>query len=214
MDLGDLEGLAESLRREAGLEDVEPGGVAKIARALWRDPDAVQLVPKHALRWTPAMLANVEGKWRVFVRRDVTPTLAGFLIGHEIGHWALRREGARFESDMEEERACDQIGAALVAPRRWYHRAIAELGRDVSALAERFGTTQSLALLRLGELTRTNLALVRPGLVRVRGQLEFVWPDENTIRGWATGRAPCGIVKTKGLDGDRRRVALVVDDVA
>lgn len=212
MDKADLEGLVDALYREAGFEPDAPQGLAKLVRSLWRDPEAVQLVPRDALRWTPAMLAPVNGRWRIFVRRGVPCETVGFLIGHELGHWALRREGARFDAEADEERAADYVGAALVATHAAFRRAVREHGTDVRALAEVFGTTESLCLLRLGETTGRDLALVRPGLVRVRGQLNFVWPDEPTIRGWATGRVPPGIAKTRGLDGDRRRVALLVDE--
>jgi hypothetical protein len=67
-------------------------------------------------------------------------------------------------------------------------------------------------VLRYGETTGRDLAVVRPGLVRVRGQLNFVWPDESTIRGWTMGRVPKGLARTR-LDGDRRRHLLLVDEV-
>ncbi len=211
MDPGDLEGLAEALHREAGLDPADPAGVAKVARGLWRDPAAVELVPRDAMRHAPASLASVNGAWRIYVRRGTPSEQVGFLIGHELAHWALRREGVRFETEGDEEAACDYLGAALVAPRSAFRATLRALGEDVRELADRFGSTETLAILRWGETTGRDLAVVRPGLVRVRGQLNFVWPDEDTVRSWTSGRVPKGLARTR-LDGDRRRFALVVDD--
>jgi hypothetical protein len=211
LDAGDLEGLAEALHLEAGLDPSDPAGVAKVARGLWRDAGAVELVPRDALRHVPAKLALVQTRWRIYVRSGTPREQVGFLIGHELAHWALRREGVSFELEVDEERACDYLGACLVAPRSAFRATMRALGEDVRELAERFGSTETLAVLRWGETTGRDLAVVRPGLVRVRGQLSFVWPDEQTIRSWTSGRVPKGLARTR-LDGDRRRHVLVVDE--
>lgn len=207
MDAGDLDGLADALYREAKLELDEPVNPAALARTLLGSSDAVQVVPPHALKYTRAQLAFVSGEWRIYVRRDDRPTMA-FNVAHELAHWALRREG--YDGDNE-ERDADYLGAAIIAPRRAFGAAVRIHGRDYVALAEAFGTTESLAALRFGEATSTPLALVRPGLVRVRSQLSFVWPDEGTITRWARGAVPRGLVKTR-LTDDPRRVLLVAGD--
>jgi hypothetical protein len=203
-----LEGLAEALYREAGFEPDEPESPVAIARKVI-GADAVEIVPPGALRFTPAQLALVNGRWRIFVRRS-EPQALTFSVAHELAHWALRREGYQ---GQDEERLADYLGACLIAPAAAFARAVKAVGDDMAELSEIFGTTQSLVALRWGERTSTPLALVRPGLVRVRSQLEFVWPDERTIRRWAHGTPPKGLAKTK-LTDDPRRVLLMADELA
>jgi hypothetical protein len=202
-----LEGVAEALYREIGAEPDEPQLQLRLARALL-GADAVEIVPPGVLKTTRARLALVEGRWRIFVRRQARAEMA-FGLAHEIGHWALLREG--YQGD-DEESCADYLAGALIAPRRAFLQAIGELGRDLPQLAERFGTTESLVALRYGESTSVPLALVRPGLVRVRSQLEFVWPSEEVILRWARGRPPLGLAKTR-LTDDRRRVVLAGDEI-
>ena len=132
-----------------------------------------------------------------------------FGLAHEVGHWALLRAG--YVGD-DEERHADYIAGALIAPRRAFLAALLELGPNLPALAERFRTTESLIALRRGEVTALPTALVRPGLVRVRSQLEFVWPSEAMIRRWAQGTPPKGLAKTR-LTDDRRRVVLTGEEL-
>jgi hypothetical protein len=101
VDVADLEGLAEGLHREAGLDPAYPSGVARVVRGVWSDPDAVELVSRDALRHAPARLAPTNGRWRIYVRHGVPREQFGFLVGHEFAHWALRREGVSF--DREED---------------------------------------------------------------------------------------------------------------
>lgn len=206
MDAALLEGIADALYREAGEDPSEAVSPVRIARHLL-GRDAISIVPRHALRGEFAMLVMINDRWRIVVRHDVHDAELGHTIAHELAHWALRREG---EPDTEE--ACDYLAAALVAPSRAFRSAMSAHGTDLAALVDDFRTTQSLVALRWGESHGVPLALVRPGLVRVRGQLEFVWPDEQTITRWAKGRPPRGVAKTR-LTDDRRRVVLVHEEL-
>lgn len=207
MDPGALEGTAESLYLEAGLDPSEPALQARLARALL-GPSGLEIVPAATLRTTRARLAFVESRWRIFVRRGPKAEMA-FGVAHELGHWALRREGYQ---DQDEELAADYIAGALIAPRAAFLRLLREYGPVWGPLADRLGTTESLVALRYGEVTAHPLALVRPGLVRVRSQLEFVWPDADTIRRWALGKPPTWLAKTR-LKDDPRRVVLTGEDI-
>lgn len=206
---GDLETLAVELYERGGRDDAEPVFVPRLVRDLWHDPAGVQVVPRHALRFSPAVLAWRNGKPRIYLRAGLSPEDMNFLCGHEFAHWAMRQEGARFATEADEERAADYLGAALVAPRRSVHAALREVGEEPEALASALQSTQSLAMLRVGEVTGRPLALVRPGVVRVRGGWE--WPGEDTIRRWAT-RSPPENVRKRPITDAPRRVALLVDD--
>lgn len=208
MDVHELEGIAEALYREAGCEPSAPESPVAIARKII-GVDAVEIVPPGTLRFTTAQLALVNGRWRIFVRRSDPHTML-FSVAHELAHWALRREG--YQGD-DEERLADYLGACIIAPATAFSRAVRAAGDDMAELSEIFNTTQSLVALRWGERTSTPLALIRPGLVRVRSQLEFVWPEERVIRRWAQGTPPDGLAKTK-LTDDPRRVLLIADGLA
>jgi len=167
-----LEGVALRVYDEAREDPYDPVSPVRLARALIGS-DAVTIVPRHALRTTWAMLVRIGDRAHIVVRRDVPEGELGHTIAHELAHWVLRREGMR---DTEE--ACDYLAAALVAPTSAFRRALALLGPKLARLAKAFRTTETLVALRWGEISWTPLALVRPGRVRVRGQLEFVWPPE------------------------------------
>jgi hypothetical protein len=215
LDPADLEGIAEQLYRDAKLDPSEPASPVRIAKTLL-GADAVRIVPKHALRFAGAALVPVDGKYRIFVSNAVPQAEIAHHVGHELAHWALKREGFAGPKD-EEEKLADYIGAALVAPRAAFLRAVRAFGDDFTdgdtraQFAEAFAASESLTVLRLGETTSRAIALVRPGLVRVRGQLSFVWPDEHTLIGWARGPLPPGIVKAR-LGDDRARIIILPDE--
>lgn len=127
-------------------------------------------------------------------------------VGRTLGHWLLRRHGY----DGADEAAADYLGAALIAPRAAFVRAHRVHGDGLDKLADAFGTTETGAALRLGEVLRRPLAVVAPKTVRVRGPEEWTWPDEATLRRWARNPRP-GLRKAK-LGDDPRRVVLEVDE--
>lgn len=206
MDPIKLELLAEDLYKRARLDPTTSASTVRLARVLLGDT-AIELVPRHALR-TPAMLARVGERWRIFVRRPITPQDLAFLCGHELAHWALRREGYH---EPDEEAAADYLGACLVAPRRAFLSALRDRNEDLSELARVFVATESLCALRTGETTGRVLALVSPSLVRVRGLRPFEWGDEATIRRLARRGGP-GLARTR-LRDDPRRVVLTAEDL-
>lgn len=206
MEQLELEGIADSAYKRAGLDPERPD-VVRLARALL-GPDAVTKGPRplHA----PAVLLRVHDRWRIVVARSLPREYALFCVAHELGHWLLDEEHAR-TLDGEEERRADFLGGALLAPRAAFRAALRSLGADLAELAEAFRTTETGAALRLGEVTGQPLAVVAPQRVRVRGPEEWIWPDERTLRAWARRPAP-GLRKTV-LTDDPRRVVLDVEDV-
>ena len=199
MTPGELEGLAEALFDLAGVADHETVTPASVAR---RAAGATVIRVPHLL--ATGTLSLVNGQPVIAVRRGLDPIRERHVIGHELGHWILRREGVPV--DDYTEAACDYIGAALLTRRAAFARALRDR-LTLPELAARFEVTETLAALREAEVTGRPRAVVAPGSVRVRGQLEFVWPDEGTLRRWATGRAAPGVAKVR-LRDDPRRVLL------
>lgn len=199
----ELEGIAEAAYREAGL-DTEAPSPARLARALL-GPAAILRGPRplHG----PAALVRVGQDWRIILARGLPPLEAAFAVGHELGHWLLRRHGCL--PDNDEERHADYLAGALLAPRRAFLAARRALGEDLPRLAHALRMTETGAALRLGEVTGLPLAVVAPRRVRVRGDESWVWPDEETLRRWAGRRIP-GLLRAR-LRDDPRRVMMAAE---
>jgi len=162
--------------------DVE-GDADLIYRLAHGDPDDVlsprvlceQLLdtrPRYAPIAQEATIARVGNEWRVYVARGTSPARARWLVGHELAEWWYQQRGYRGE-DLEAR--CDALGAALVLPRRVLQAARRQHGDDVHAIARALRVTQSLALLRVGEVTGTPSAVIRQAGAIVRGEA-YVWP--------------------------------------
>lgn len=170
--LADVDGDCGAIYSMARAELDAPPSIATLVRRL------LGVSPRLVSMKTEASLAMVEGQPRIFVRRGTRPTRARWLAGHELAEWWYARVGYRGE-DIEER--CDALGAALVIPRPAFVRAWRTYGDDPAEIATALDTTQSLALLRLGECIGTPVVLLRPGGPIVRGS-EFVWPCEAELR--------------------------------
>lgn len=181
----------------AKVDDDRPSFPSSLARRLF-GPKSVVLVPTMK---AVAQLFTVNDSPVIAVRKSLSKQAREHAIGHELGHWILRREGVRVDN---EEEACDFIGAAIQA-RRHCFQARARETRDLKQLAFDFCITETNAALRIGEVTGEPVAVVAPHRVRARGEA-WNWPDEPEIRRMARRGAP-GIVRTR-LQDDARRVAL------
>lgn len=183
MDQADIEGDAQAILREGKMLDVDgPTPMAELCRRL------LGSVPRRCALRTEAKLGRDEetGRPVVFLRRGVPAPRARWLVGHELAeHW-LRSAGYQGE---DIERRADAIGAALAVQREPFLRAIRSTGHRVHELARVFCTTQSLALLRVGETIGRPVALLRPNGTIARGE-PFVWPRTSTlVRALTEGRA-------------------------
>lgn len=193
---GDIDKLAESLYREAGFSGEEQAPLVALATRLLGE-GSVRLVPASALPGDGA-LARVGERWRIYLRRDACQLAKRFVLLHELAHWALGKSGSETE--------CDELAAALLVPRCAFLVALKPSTHSFSALARRFGATETCVALRLGEVTNRPIALVAPATVRVRGAI-YSWPSEARIRELAALPKP-GLRKTVLRDGPRRVVLL------
>jgi len=148
-----------------------------------------------------AVLARVGSVWRVYLRPRLPPERARFALAHELAEWWLRRTGYAGE---RVEDVANHLGAALVAPRSRVVRLV-RARPTFAELASELEATESLAALRVGEVTGEPLALVSPALVRVRGE-PWAWPPEDELRRARRGDVPRGLVKVS-LE-ERGRVVL------
>lgn len=170
--LADVEGDQMAIYSMARAESDDPPSVADLSLAL------MQREPEFARIHQEAKLPSAEEGRRPLVRVGVLPARARWLAAHEIAEWYY----AHIEYDEPDvEERCDALGAALIAPRLAFRRAISVLDHSVYQLAEAFATTQSLALLRVGEVTGRPVALLRSPEPIYRGE-PFAWPKCSSLR--------------------------------
>lgn len=199
MEQLELEGIAEAAYRAVG-QDPESPHVLRLVRADL-GPNAIRRGPRPISG--PAALVRIYDDWYIYLARSLPPRYALFATAHEYSHLLLHRHG--YQGD-DEERLADCLAAALIAPRAAFLRARRAFGDALPELANAFGTTETGAALRLGEVVRMPLAVVAPATVRVRGPESFAWPNESTLRRWARQPGP-GLRKVR-LTDDTRRVML------
>jgi hypothetical protein len=202
VDPADLEGCIDALHALAGADDDEQLTSLGLAKRLL-GPSSVLRVPNLQVQ---GCISTVDHHTVIIVRKGLDRAREQHVIGHELGHWILRREGVTVDDEDALESACDYVGAGIVIRRRPFARVLRG-GYTLPELAAHYRTSETLVALRQAEVTGQPRAVVAPHAVRVRGQLEFVWPEERTLRRWATGRAAPGVVKVR-LKDDPRRVVL------
>jgi hypothetical protein len=206
MDLGDLEALAVEAIEAVNEDPERPPSAFRLARA---HLGAGSVDRPRMMVGPPAVTFEVAGQQRIAIKASVPLEYAHFCCAHELGHVLLARAG--FRGPLDEEEVCaNYLGAALLMPRpavRSFYRAE---GLSPRRLAKVIVCTQTAAALRFGEVLMSPLAVVAPASVRVRGPEAWVWPDERTIRRWASGRPGPGVAKIRLTD--QKRVALVGSD--
>jgi hypothetical protein len=140
-------------------------------------PELVELATGWPIAFDPTL--DTEGRFdgRVTLRAGVPDARAKHNGGHELSHWWLDRIGYR-GLDLEER--CDALGAMFAAPRETFLRVIKVVDHAVYDLANTFGITQSVAMLRVGEVTGRPVLLLRWAGAIVRGY-EFGWPSISTL---------------------------------
>lgn len=200
----ELERLARTVRRLAGLDDLDLLSSLTIAQRVLGAP--VRLVPSLETR---ACISMADGTYRIFIR--ALEREAHFDVAHELGHWALR-ELARY-AGAEEERFANRIAGAIVAPGSAVKWATAQHGRGmrpIKPLANLTGISDTSANLRLSEVLGDDrwvaTARRRNLLARVPSGRH---PDRAALIAMAFDEGPRipGIVKTRltpaGIDAGR-----------
>lgn len=175
----EVEGDALAFLDWAGVDARDPVSVAALCVA------ATGRRPRQVALDGEARLEPREEGLEVLVNRALAPARARLKVGHELGHWWYQRVGYR-GADIEHR--CDLFGAAIIAPWPAFKTAMRHAGHRVHELAQRFATTQSLALLRVGEVSGRPVMLLRPAGHIVRGE-PFEWPSTSTmVRALREGR--------------------------
>jgi len=197
--------LAGPLDIQALESDVEK--IYRLARSRKRDawppsrlavtilgPTAIALVPGQL------QLGRLVGS-QIRVRAGLPAAITQWVIGHELAHFVRGPSCA----GPDEETACDYIAAAV--QMRWHVFAarLREVGHDYRQLALDFGTTETSAALRIGEVTGRPIAVVLPARVYARGELASM-PDDR-VRTLAAAPWP-GVRKVRITDARDERTAL------
>ncbi len=176
----DPEVEVRGLLRSTGRDDDAPPIALELAADLLGDGAPVYVVPATEV-WGDGEVEEIApGRWRIFVRENLSPEQFLFTVYHEIAEWHVHRLRLRFDHFLEKERVCDAIAAALVAPQRAFRAALRDHGEDFAELAEDFLATETCMALRLGEVEHVPVCVLSEGGVRrVRGPA-WTWPQDPT----------------------------------
>jgi hypothetical protein len=167
LEVEECEAVATYTYERVGLDPSKPAAPGLLCEMLYGTrPVRASGLPR------PGLMGRVDGKVRIFVDTSVSPAKARHVSAHELAHALLGRY--HDEQDRILESHCDALGACLLVPSAAF-RALAERYTSLYDLAHALGVTQSLALLRLGEVTGRPVKLLGRN-ERVRGE-PFDWPD-------------------------------------
>lgn len=192
----EIEGMAEDALRGARLTATEQPDPVRLAR---RVVGSVVQLPANGLP-RAAFLARFNGKMHVCVRGEFPPRALAWSLCHEVAEALLQRRPYR---GPDLEAVADRLAAALRAPRLFAERACRARGPRWSQLAIDFGSTESCAALRYGEVTSAPLALLTSGAARYRGDWFEDAPSEAELR---SARPLKGLVKAALRDDPSRAV--------
>lgn len=200
MDI-DVEAEAQAILKENGIDPFAKPWMKLLAACVLRKSANVRVVPNLPVvsRW----LADADV---IEVRAGLQRGMEDFGIAHEIGE---RRLHALRYRGPDPEAVANGIGAGLLLPRQYVQRVVRDLGRNVAEVAEAMDVDQAMALLRIGEVFGTPLALVSPQQVRVRGE-EREWGPESNVRSIAAGRVVVPGVERTLLTDRPRYVGLTI----
>lgn len=198
MDVAGIELEAEAIYRSAGVDLREGAAPMALIRTVL-GASAVRFVPRGTLREGGA-LARVGDSWRIYLRKGLPLTEVGFIALHELAHFVLGERGT--------EQECDALAAALIIPRQALDSALAARPRAYTKIADWFHCSESLVVLRIGEVVMPT-ALVTPERVRVRGA-DFEWPTGPELRRVVEGAQPLPGLRKARLRDDPQRLAIRV----
>jgi hypothetical protein len=197
LDQPQIEGIACDLYRAAGFSPDSPVDPLELARGLM-GRRAVRFVGDTVLIHHNAAVSRIGTEWRLYLRKGLPDRVRRFSCAHEIGEWFLARQGL---ADADVEASADALAAAILAPKPFAAQACRR-GPRYPQLAKAFGSTESCAALRFGEVTDRPLVLVTARCTRERGA-PFPWPADSELR--SDARLP-GLAKAWLRDDPSRLV--------
>ena len=198
MDVWDSEGAALSIFREAGIDPADPPGPHALAEALMGRGAIAYARIREDGHFSP-----YGARPRIYLRSGMSELREAWTIFHE-----LAERHVFGEQDEAIEVACNRIAACLRAPRAAFRWLLEDVGpENLQELAERSGTSQTSAAMRVAEVLDVPSVIVTPATVYVRGP-EWGWPDEAELRRLSRARAVPGELRKVRLDDAKGRVLL------
>lgn len=208
--MDDADSCAEAALRLVRLDGHDSPDPALVARRLGV---ALFVAPKSA-RWAElGERAIVNGEERIYVRSGLSPQVRNLVIGHELGHVIVARWRMTMAKPIEEQ-WCNRFGASLLAPSRSVRSA---WRGDVHAFCARWPHVPSTCMaLRIGEARLASVFVTEGRNVRYA---RATCPPPGDVadlarRALAENRIERPGIRAARLPDVRRRVAIVVDDVA
>lgn len=142
--LDDADPLSEALLKLAREDGAERPNVPLVARRF--GVPVLRAPPSSSRLWRDrAETIPVGDELRIYLRADVSPEQKSQIIGHELGHVAIRRWGLRVDGD--EERWCQRFASALLLPRATVTCGWRATGGDLALLLARWADVPPTAVL-------------------------------------------------------------------
>lgn len=194
----DVDARALRIYTDAGCDIEEPPGPVALAQAL-----GLRVVTRLGARGARL----VRGRREIMVSSRLAPDALAWAVAHEVAEWHL---GPPLGDDLERERACDAIAAALLLPYAVFRSVLASspsVPDSLPDISRAFVVPEGVVALRIGEVTGRPLALVTPRNIHLRGS-EWRWPDEAGLRQIASGARSAPLIRWPLSDGRRRTLLL------
>jgi hypothetical protein len=197
MELNDLEGEVSRLYRFIRADEAAPPGILAITNGLginvhWGMPGCV-----------PARFSWE--RCEILVRRRMSPVETTFWIAHEVAEYWLERVGVK--AVEEREQFADALAVRILSPRPAYRKTVRAVGADFEQLGSIYTLSQTCSALRLGEAVGRPVAVVMPGRVLARGELQ-AWSERELRAVVRATEVPRELLRVK-LSDRRGRIALL-----
>lgn len=211
IEQADIEGMAEGVYAQAGLDPEEAAHAVDLAR---RYPGIVSVEFVSGLGEAASLefVDDARTRARIRVARKRSRVAHNWLVAHELGEFVC----ARTVPDEERiERLASRLAASLVIPRRAFLSAVREHGTDLELLAALFTCSQVTVVLRVGEVFDWPVAVVG-GLFVPRAGPAHLPPTpalrEQVARALGGAQLPTGLRVVRLTDASDPLVAVIATE--
>lgn len=201
-EAADVEAEALAVYQATNADPNDPPSILRLARGYPGIAEVTFCAQSHGAE----LVSNDNGDSTIRLRRGLSHHALGWLLAHELQEHRFRRRVLPYIDD-DRELLINACAAATIVPRVGLRAATRLLGFDLPALADVFGSTQTIVALRIGEALEHPVAIVRTSRARKGSRIIRRGPndlprDRLLSRLVADGgNADCSVVWLSDVDG-------------